>query len=494
VQSLTSGQQTDAALVTYNEGGAGAVTYTVRAKLQQTVSVKDFGAVGNGITDDTAAIQAAINSLSTTGGKVYLPANTYKITAPLTNTKSGVSLFGDGSAATIISNSQTGDAIVFGNGTDELTQCQITGIKIQGSATSGRGFYGKIFGSQCTLNDVYINSGSVGIQLDSCYVSKYYNVWVRNTVSHGIFVNNISHNATFIGCKVQLAGGNGMVIQGSYNVLVTGSNFEFNQINQIAVGNGCAGVDIADNYFEGLMPYTSGNAGVYVSTGANVTAVKNNFFDATQTGVAGTDGTGTYLKVDGGVRVEYKKNSFVSIASTQHHVIFLSNANLCAATEIPQGAVYSNASSNSRVFVDVGDEIGVSAYNTATVTYVNSAWTNCAATIEIYDPKSEWDTTNSQFTPKDYGVYTWAVVEGVANLGASAYIDVRLYNVTDSFEVAKAQTYSSGAATSPIISCTFLEFLTPGKVYQVQLFLSDSTNRSSVPGQSTAKQVIKRVG
>ena len=75
-------------------------------------NVLDFGAIGNGTTDDTAAIQAAINSLSVTGGVVYLPTNTYKITAPLTNTKSGVSLVGDGSAATIISNIQIGDAIV----------------------------------------------------------------------------------------------------------------------------------------------------------------------------------------------------------------------------------------------------------------------------------------------------------------------------------------------------------------------------------------------
>ena len=83
VQSLTSGQQTDAALVTYNEGGAGAVTTTVRAKLQQIVSVKDFGAVGNGTTDDTAAIQAAINSISD-DGVVYVPPGTYKLTSALT--------------------------------------------------------------------------------------------------------------------------------------------------------------------------------------------------------------------------------------------------------------------------------------------------------------------------------------------------------------------------------------------------------------------------
>lgn len=458
------------------------------------VNVLDFGAVGNGTTDDTAAIQAAINSLSATGGVVYLPINTYKITAPLTNTKSGVSLVGDGSAATIISNSQTGDAIVFGDAVNELTQCRIVGMKIQGSVTSGRGFYGKIFGSQCELNDVYVNSGSVGIQLDSCYVSKYYNVWVRSTVSHGIFVNNISHNTSFIGCKVQLAGGNGMVIQGCYNVLVTGSNFEFNQINQIAVSNGCAGVDIADNYFEGLMPFASGNAGVYVSTGANVVSVRNNFIDATQSGPAGTDGTGTYLKVDGGTRIHYKENSFVSIAATQRHVLFLSNAALCVAEDLPQGCTYSNASSNSRIYVDIGDEIGVNAYNSTAITYTNLAWNACAATTELYDPKGEWNAATSRFTPRDYGVYSWSAIAGVDSLGATASFSIRLYNITDSFEISRAQDYNAGVVANPINSCSFLEFLIPGKEYQVQLYLNDSTNRQSTPGQSTTKQTIKRVG
>jgi hypothetical protein len=77
--------------VSYNQGGTGAVTTNVQAKLAQTVSVKDFGAVGNGTTDDTAAIQAAINSLNavpkttalsvnTGGGTVYFPPGTYLIT------------------------------------------------------------------------------------------------------------------------------------------------------------------------------------------------------------------------------------------------------------------------------------------------------------------------------------------------------------------------------------------------------------------------------
>ena len=43
----------------YTPSGAGAVATTVQGKLRESVSVKDFGAVGDGVTDDTAAVIAA---------------------------------------------------------------------------------------------------------------------------------------------------------------------------------------------------------------------------------------------------------------------------------------------------------------------------------------------------------------------------------------------------------------------------------------------------
>jgi hypothetical protein len=46
---------------------------------QFTVNVRDKGAVGNGVTDDTAAIQAAIDQVGGTGGTVYVPDGTYRI-------------------------------------------------------------------------------------------------------------------------------------------------------------------------------------------------------------------------------------------------------------------------------------------------------------------------------------------------------------------------------------------------------------------------------
>jgi hypothetical protein len=110
---LTDVGTADAGSVTYTQGGAGSVQTTVQSKLQETVSVKDFGATGDGVTDDTAAIQAAIN---VNIAPVYMPEGTYRITSsirldPATDSvvyRTAAMLFGSGKERTIILN-ESGD-------------------------------------------------------------------------------------------------------------------------------------------------------------------------------------------------------------------------------------------------------------------------------------------------------------------------------------------------------------------------------------------------
>ena len=74
---ITDVGTTDANAVTYTPAGTGAVQTTVQTKLRESANVKDFGAVGDGVTDDTAAIQAAATAHNT----LLVPSGTFLITS-----------------------------------------------------------------------------------------------------------------------------------------------------------------------------------------------------------------------------------------------------------------------------------------------------------------------------------------------------------------------------------------------------------------------------
>ena len=81
------------ALVGFLQAGTGAVTRTVESKLRESVSVTDFGAVGDGLIDDTAAIQAALNVASSVDFGDY--SKNYQVTGQLT-VNSNTRIFGNG--------------------------------------------------------------------------------------------------------------------------------------------------------------------------------------------------------------------------------------------------------------------------------------------------------------------------------------------------------------------------------------------------------------
>jgi len=85
------------------------ITRTLQTKLDEQVSVRDFGAVGDGTTDDTASIQRALNQVFPTTEYaneavrrvLHFPAGTYKITDTLA-VPTYTTMVGDGVDATII--------------------------------------------------------------------------------------------------------------------------------------------------------------------------------------------------------------------------------------------------------------------------------------------------------------------------------------------------------------------------------------------------------
>jgi len=83
--------------VVYDPPYSNAVSTNVEEKLAQYVSVKDFGALGDGVTDDTAALQAAIDAVHATGGgTIFFPTGTYMIT--MVNAYAGIIFQGNGAA------------------------------------------------------------------------------------------------------------------------------------------------------------------------------------------------------------------------------------------------------------------------------------------------------------------------------------------------------------------------------------------------------------
>jgi len=85
-------------LIGYLATGSGAVASTVQTKLREQISVKDFGAKGDGTTDDTAAIQAAVAASS--GKALYFPAGTYIVSDIITLVANSV-VYGDQGITTL---------------------------------------------------------------------------------------------------------------------------------------------------------------------------------------------------------------------------------------------------------------------------------------------------------------------------------------------------------------------------------------------------------
>jgi hypothetical protein len=95
----------NAVTVAYTPPFTGSVATNVQAKLAQTVSVKDFGAVGDGSTDDTNAIQNAITVASGLNAITIFPAGTYNVTGISLNSLSYVNLQSNGATLFLINSS-----------------------------------------------------------------------------------------------------------------------------------------------------------------------------------------------------------------------------------------------------------------------------------------------------------------------------------------------------------------------------------------------------
>lgn len=170
------------------QSGTGATTRTMQDKARDFVSVKDFGAVGDGSTDDTTAIQNAIDSLPNGGGIVLFPVGNYRITSTLTvgngtasvvSTKRGVILRGMG-----VPNTPTGVPSL--NGYTDTTGPKITWAGA--ASTSMVVFQGPLqgWGVQNLFLDGASITGVTGLGVSSAQFGDSSNLTIQNCFT-GIF-------------------------------------------------------------------------------------------------------------------------------------------------------------------------------------------------------------------------------------------------------------------------------------------------------------------
>ena len=271
VLSLTTlSGTTDAANVTYTPAGSGAQTTNVANKLKETVSVKDFGAIGDGVADDTAAIQAAITACSYKN-RLLFPVGDYLVTSSLTVPSAsylegapGASIFAGVNNLTVFTTSGFTSGVSFdslivqGNGKTGVTAFNLSNVQ---------------FHSQ--VNNVNVFDCARGIVLDAVCIG----VAIKNPTifktAIGIEIKGNSNANTIttpnIDNAVETAGGTGLgtgiYIRGATNQIYGGfiQGFEYGVYDE-GEYTGLDGI-----YFE-----TCINAAVY-STGVVGSTYKNIF-------------------------------------------------------------------------------------------------------------------------------------------------------------------------------------------------------------------------
>ena len=121
----------------YKESSTATSRNYVNVIGEKCVSIEDFGAVGDGVTDDATAINAAIQRVKARGGGVvFIPAKTYLCSTVLTNDAAGVSIVGTGRGSILSFTSTSGNGLVINKGSSGDCKLVLRDFAISHATTS----------------------------------------------------------------------------------------------------------------------------------------------------------------------------------------------------------------------------------------------------------------------------------------------------------------------------------------------------------------------
>ena len=136
------------------------------------LDVKDYGAKGDGVTNDAAAIQAAVDA-GATGGTVYFPAGTYRCTSDITVGNS-VTLRGAGDLSVL---RFVASGLVYDGDASLLTEVGLHSLRIHRTGTAGAALRFK-GGSRTgvahfNVSHIRVNSTGEALLIDGSYIGTF---------------------------------------------------------------------------------------------------------------------------------------------------------------------------------------------------------------------------------------------------------------------------------------------------------------------------------